>query len=322
MVIDTAHHTLDEVMALIQLHGKDALAFRCQRCGRIHYLSAEAWKKCRHTFLSYNPDASNSSIICLQPEDTYYGSTQLILPGIRLAHPSINVHKLVFYPESQAVQLLAHYTKLAYRLYTSSMALTVTLFDYQVPLSLVLTREQYRQLVYRLMLENRSYQQYVCELKQCTAAMVQFVCRHPDLFIPYTPEKVIIDTVSTPKEGFIVRTEAWALDVNRLQSAAEAMLPTGASFFFRHVCTIPDARTTIHGWTVRSPRSCGCIGQSAKFALVLDPPPAESLDTTDPVTGYLVDLLVRLRESTVPAAQALSSYIATVSREVNSCACD
>lgn len=308
MVVDSDMYSLDELLAVIEFTLPGSLMFRCRVCNRAHRLTSNGWKKCYYSLASnqlINPDNTK---VYLTQEGIFGDTTTFYLPGILMLFPKIILYKLALRPFDEASMLLAQYSDIISELYPLTDLRTVTIFDRSVPLSIILTGQQYRELAYRLMIENGSYREYVNKLKRVVTTIAEFVRQYPDLFVPYTPTKVIVNRVTWfDNITYTVSANDRTVRLDELLGAATDMLKNSASLH-NDAYIKPENWMIINGWTIYSLLSNSYAGGDAQFKFILNINIDKGFDNTDAVTLYLVNLIDQLKKIAAPAIQALSDY--------------
>lgn len=181
-----ASMSLDEILATIQL-SSELPRFKCNRCGIMH---TTGWSSCYNKLKQHAPRAycynrSFPHTAVLPAEDLRNGTTTITMPKIYTSVPRIFPYKIALQPD-KTIPLLKEYIEIH-----SSMPKppSIELFEKRVPISLMLSPEQYRELIYRLM-DSPQYQNYVAQLMRSICSIANFIIEHTDLFIPSTPNRI------------------------------------------------------------------------------------------------------------------------------------
>lgn len=182
--IDASTMTLDQIMAVLQL-STNLPRFKCRHCGRHH---SYGWRRCYEQIGAPFADLSLACNRAFIHAATLYaeeldGGTLLHLPAVRVSIPRVIPYKVVFYKQEEALSLLEQYVEIRNAIPEPP---PITLFEKRVPLSLMLTPQQYRELVCRLM-DSPAYNEYTEWLKSFVQQVVNFVTAHPVLFVPSVP---------------------------------------------------------------------------------------------------------------------------------------
>lgn len=342
MLIDAASMPMDEVLVIIQLSDK-LPPFKCQYCRQVH-ADQPSWLWCNTKAIELHDKnlPFNAAFPCaaeLYPGRFDEDSTIVPLPAVTVHTPRIIPYKLAFYEQQQVSLLLKQYAELYFSLPSPP---EVTLYTKRVPLPILLTPRQYRDLIAQLM-DSACYRNYIDQLRAFVRRTVEFVTEHVTLFIPSVsrPAEVYLvgnTTLYTPYERDVVVVfpdDETSVSINAMLSQTDLSLGELQDILSNlyHLGRLNgriDGALMFHSGQAANWSATECVYATSTLPLVNQfsfsfpaTPPHDEIsargpaladrkpDATDAVTARLLELCRELYELARPATEALiNAYLA------------